>query len=93
MNSTQYSKYDLHRQRQRLEALVQPQSSFALRPALHHLGHALLAWLAPGNGPRLRQHWQNGTAHWTAYDPVTNQTQRFSSQDDLRSWLERRYYE
>jgi len=83
---------DLQRQRQRLEALVQSQSS-SMRPVLHRLGQGVQDWLVPGNGPRIRQHWQHGTAHWTAYDPVTHQTQRFSCEDDLRHWLERRYYE
>ncbi|QQE66826.1 hypothetical protein GFS31_35290 [Leptolyngbya sp. BL0902] len=93
MNSTQYSNYDLEQQRQQLEALVRPRPSALLRQTLLRLGHACLGWMLPNNSPRIQQRWQNDCTYWTVYDPVTNRTQRFYSENDLRVWLEGRYYE
>lgn len=93
MNSTPYSNYDLERQRQQLEALVRPQPTAPLRQTLLRLGQACFGWLLPTHGPRIQQRQQNGCVYWTAHDPVTSQTQRFYSEDDLRIWLEGRYYQ
>lgn len=93
MNSTQYSNYDLERQRQRLEALVQAQPTSPLVKAMQHLGHALVRFLTNGQSPVIRQRWQHGCLVWQVYDPVSHRTQRFHSEDELRVWLEGRYYE
>jgi hypothetical protein len=93
MNSTHYSSYDLERQRQRLEALVQPQPTSPVVKALQRMGHTLVRFLTNGHNPHIQQRWQNGCLFWWVYDPMTQQTQRFYSEDELRIWLEGRYYE
>ena len=93
MNGTPYSRYDLERQRQRLESLVQPQPASPLIKALQRFGQTLVTFLTNGQSPYIQQQWQNGGLVWRVYDPVTQQTQRFYSEDDLRLWLETRYYE
>ena len=95
MNSTQYSNYDLERQRQRLETLVQP-STKPLSPvvaALQTLGRQLVNFLTAQPGLRIRQRLHQGYPVWYVYDPVINQTKRFYSEEELRTWLDGRYYE
>lgn len=40
--------------------------------------------------------WQirdrSGATYWRVYDPVSNQTQAFSGEAEVRMWLEQRYY-
>lgn len=95
MNSTQYSSYDLERQRQQLETLVQqpPQTASPLRKALQTWGMAIVNFLTADNSPRIRQQMQNGLPVWRVYDPLSNQTKRFYSEAELLAWLEGRYYE
>ena len=33
-----------------------------------------------------------GTHHYRVYDPVYEKTYRFTSEDEVRIWLEQRYY-
>ncbi|MEY3296882.1 MAG: hypothetical protein RLZZ597_142 [Cyanobacteriota bacterium] len=93
MNSTHYSNYDLERQRQRLEALVQPQPSSPLMQALQQFGQGLVRFLTGGQSPCIQQRWHNGRLVWWVYDPISQRRQRFESEDELRIWLEGRYYE
>ncbi len=91
MNSTPYSQSNLERQRQRLEALVQTPSG-----RLNHLkvwGQTILHALTDHRSPRIRQRMVQGQLQWVAYDPVTQQTRYFSTEQDVRIWLEGRYYE
>lgn len=92
MNSTHYSSYDLEQQRQQLETLVRPQPS-PLITALQRCGQTLVQFLTNGHNPCIQQRRQNGTLVWRVYDPMTQQIQRFYSEDDLRIWLEERYYQ
>lgn len=93
MNSTHYSSYDLEQQRQRLEALVQPRPTSPVINALKRAGHTLVRFLTNGQNPYIQQRLQNGCLVWRVYDPMAQQTRRFYSEDDLRVWLETRYYE
>lgn len=95
MHSTQSSNYDLEQQRQRLEALLQtqPQPSSPLINALQQVGHALVRFLTDGQSPRIQARQEGGQLVWRVYDPVSHQTKRFYSEDELRIWLEGRYYE
>ncbi|MGF1567158.1 MAG: hypothetical protein ACFCVD_03635 [Nodosilinea sp.] len=99
MNSTtNYPNHDLDRQRQRLEALVYPntqpeKASSALVQALKTLGGGIVKFLTAQNELRIWQRTRNGRQTWFAYDPITNQTRRFYSEHEVRLWLDNRYYE
>jgi hypothetical protein len=97
MNSTtQYSSYELERQRQQLEALVQPKPQAAslqshLTQALHTLGTRLVAFLTVDQGLRIWQRTRYGQTLWFVHDPVTNQTRSFQTEEDVYVWLDQRY--
>ncbi|MFH7243305.1 MAG: hypothetical protein ACHWZW_10695 [Spirulina sp.] len=99
MNSTPYSQSNLdrhsqdnlERQRQRLEALVQAPGSRFHR--LQTWGQRVLSALTAHNGPRIRQRMVQGQIQWVAYDPITQQRHVFITEQDLRVWLEGRYYD
>ncbi len=95
MNSTtRTSKSDLRRQRQRLEALVQPaQQPSGLSRALQTLGDRLLSFFTGTTELRIWQRTRHGQPVWFAHDPVTDRTRSFYSEQDLRHWLDTRYYE
>jgi hypothetical protein len=93
MNSTPYSSYDLDQQRRQLETLVRPQPSPSLIRVLQQAGHAMVRFLTNGQDPVIRKRWHPDGLVWRVYDPVTQQNQRFSSEAELRVWLEGRYYE
>lgn len=43
--------------------------------------------------PRVWQkHDRDGNLSWRVYDPCTNQYATFTSADEVRSWIEERYY-
>lgn len=35
---------------------------------------------------------RNGSTYWLLYDPVTRQYTSFASEEEVRIWLEKRYY-
>jgi hypothetical protein len=37
-------------------------------------------------------HLRNGNCSWHAYDPMTGHSACFGSEDDMRVWIEQRYY-
>lgn len=95
MNSTtRTSNSDLSRQRQRLEALVQPtQSPSGLGRVLNTLGDRLLNFFTGTEELRIWQSTRNGHQVWFAHDPITNRTRSFYSEQDVRHWLDNRYAE
>ncbi|HSM83580.1 MAG TPA: hypothetical protein VLS96_17975 [Nodosilinea sp.] len=98
MNSTTRDQnFELNRQRQRLEALVQPprapQASWPLTQTLKQLGDRAMSFFTGQTEPRIWQRTRNGNPTWFAHDPVTNRTRQFASEQDVRLWLDRRYYE
>lgn len=94
MTTTRDQSYDLHRQRQRLEALVPPaQGGKTLAPSLKQLGDRAMRFFAGQTEPRIWQRTRQGQPTWFAHDPITNRTRQFSSEQDVRLWLEKRYYE
>jgi hypothetical protein len=95
MNSTtRHPNHDLNRERQRLEALVQPTpAGLGLKQLLTTLGDNTMKFLTGSNELRIWQRNQNGQSVWFAHDPVTNRTRSFASEQDVRHWLDRRYYE
>ncbi|MBD0334114.1 MAG: hypothetical protein ICV62_01365 [Cyanobacteria bacterium Co-bin13] len=92
-----YTQYSNNR-RSALEALV-PETRQAktrqtgLAAALKEAGQAAVNFLTSGNDLRIWTRQRNGHLIWHVYDPMTEQRQQFSSEADLRSWLETRYYE
>jgi hypothetical protein len=67
--------------------------SQALVSAFKDAGASLVHYLTRPDEIRV---WQvndrHGEAFWKAYDPRSNTTSYLSSEDDLRVWLEQRYY-
>lgn len=60
--------------------------------ALSKAGQAFVEFLSSGSDLRIWTRQRNGHLIWHVYDPMTEQRQQFSSEEDLRSWLENRYY-
>lgn len=83
-----------HRQRQRLEALVTPaQGRSTLAQALYQLGDKTMRFFTGQAEPRIWQRTRQGQAIWYAHDPMTNRTRQFATEQEVRHWLETRYYE
>jgi hypothetical protein len=97
MNSTtRHPNHDLNRERQRLEALVQPSRSpagWGFKQLLTTVGERTMRFLTGSTELRIWQRHQNGRSIWFTHDPVTNRTRSFASEQDVRNWLDRRYYE
>ncbi|MBD1915492.1 MULTISPECIES: hypothetical protein [Cyanophyceae] len=92
--TTRNSNSELNRQRQRLETLVQPaQRPLGMGQALSALGDRLLSFFTDTQELRIWQSTRNGHQVWFAHDPVTNRTRSFHSEQDVRRWLDNRYYE
>lgn len=92
---------NLQQQRQRLENLVKPTlgsrihspNHNGLRQALKQLGDRTMRFFTGQNELRIWQRSRNGQPLWFAHDPVTNRTRSFHSEQDVRTWLDQRYYE
>lgn len=43
--------------------------------------------------PRIQQRCdRTGQLYWSVHDPITQESHRFDSADEVRSWLDQRYY-
>lgn len=99
MNSyTHASQALLNQQRQHLETLVQHPYSTVYEPSrvgqfAHRLGQMLLAWFTSGSEPRIRKLIQGGTDVWQVYDPATEKTLYFNHENEVRVWLDQRFYQ
>lgn len=106
MDTTRKPNRDLQQQRQRLEALVQPTlgtSSIDNSPThgpihglgqtLKQLGNRTMRFFTGQNELRIWQRSRNGQPIWFAHDPETNRTRSFHSEQDVRTWIDKRYYE
>jgi hypothetical protein len=98
MNSTTNYSEHLNQQRQRLEALVNSSEPLENRQStlvqtLQTLGGHLMRFLTAERELRIWQTSRNGRQVWHAYDPITNRKRQFVTEDDLRAWLDNRYYE
>lgn len=51
----------------------------------------LISSMTGSTEPQIRQ-LQNGDLRWRAYDPISRQAAHFTSEHELRQWLEQRYY-
>jgi hypothetical protein len=97
MNSTTHnSNYDLDQQRLRLEALLQAEgcpSTEGVRQRVSTILCRLGRLLLHDNELRVWQRTYQGRTIWYAHDPLNNRARRFYSEQELRFWLENRYYE
>jgi len=74
---------------------IQPSAIFAyLAFALKQFGERLVQLVL---GSHEVQVWQgrdrHGNMYWRVYDPVTKASDSFSSVNEVRIWLEQRYYQ
>lgn len=61
--------------------------------ALRAVGACLIQCLAPSEDPQIERRPARGRAvQFAAYDPASRQHYTCAHEDDLRVWLERRYY-
>ena len=97
-----YGRYSdqiqLDTERQNLERLFdQPKALHdrknGLLFRLKQVGSFLLKALTSGDEPRIWITNSSSGKRWSAYDPISNCSGSFDSEDDLRAWLEQRYYQ
>lgn len=66
----------------------------AVKTRFGPLGIALLAYFCGSTEPHIRlKRDHDGNTLFVAYDPVSQQRRNFSSEQDLRVWVEQRYYQ
>lgn len=62
-------------------------------PSLEQLWNSLLDAFARSSEPRIYQkRTHDGKFYFKVYDPVARQTNTFSSETEVRIWLDQRYY-
>lgn len=85
-------------ERQQLEHLFHQSSSMRLQLRLRHIFQSIGVYLMDAltrdrQAPRL---WMTtnatGDSIWHSYDPMTHQSFSSASEQEMRSWLESRYY-
>lgn len=55
---------------------------------LNHLMHVLLR----SDEPKIEYHTdRSGGSWWRVYDPITRQSTHYSSENEIRIWLDKRY--
>ncbi|MEM0981419.1 MAG: hypothetical protein AAGH78_14230 [Cyanobacteria bacterium P01_H01_bin.58] len=57
------------------------------------LGKTLVRFFAPQDALSIQPREQNGHTVWTVRDRQTQTRQQFNSEEALRIWLEKRYYQ
>ncbi|HEY9735948.1 MAG TPA: hypothetical protein V6D06_06680, partial [Trichocoleus sp.] len=60
---------------------------------IQRLLEALLNTLAPSQQPRVSCFERHGQTFWSVYDPISRKTEQLDSEEAVRIWLERRYYQ
>lgn len=83
---------------QELEALVAEPTSLQRkrisRPRFDRLWDFLLDTLGRTSEPRIyRKHDRHGNQYFHVYDPSTGMSSTFASEQEVRIWLDRRYYD
>jgi hypothetical protein len=90
---------DSNIERQRLEALYRQSAPTPVKQKIAHLAKSLGAavvdfFTRDRTEPRIRKYFNiEGQPIWTAYDPITRQYFTATSEREIRSWLEARYYQ
>ena len=63
-----------------------------VKAGLTKVGAGLLRWLVSPQEPVISQHHnREGTITWKVYDPYSNQSHWFSSEKEVRQWLDSHY--
>jgi hypothetical protein len=57
------------------------------------LGHTVTEWLAQGTEPRITHTVTGDNEIWKVYDPTLERTLYFSHEDEVRAWLDQRFYQ
>ena len=85
-------------ERNKLERLFDQSRALRYRRAklllgLKQIGSFLLKALTQTDEPRIWVSSRSREKRWCAYDPFTNRSVSFDSEEALRVWLEQRYYQ
>jgi len=96
--NTYTEKSALLEHRRRLDRLVNPSYTTAYHPSqlgklLRRCSQSFMDWLTTGSLPRVSKVMQGDIEVWKVYDPITNGTRYFDHENDLRIWMEQRYYQ
>lgn len=99
MNSSYHdSQALLEQQRQRLETGLHPQHGPIVHPPsrwrqlVEAVGQALANWLTRGDSIQISRTTRGNAEVWKVYDPFDHSIHYFDQEDDVRAYLERRYY-
>jgi hypothetical protein len=97
-NFTHNAQTLLEQQRPNLEITLQENTRLTVdQPArLRHffgrLGNTLVQWLTQKSTLRTHRSTQGETEVWEVYDPRDHRTHFFTHENEVRIWLEERYY-
>lgn len=63
-------------------------------PSLEQLWNSILETFTTSSEPKIYQKYdRNGKLYFRVYDPITHQSSTFSTEQELRIWLDQRYYQ
>jgi hypothetical protein len=96
-----YSPYTLYRVQQSTPPRPAPQLAHRVRPTAWPQSHltALFKGLVPvlvglcGSDPHIRYRDPSSALPWQVYDPISGQRAALASEDEVRQWLEQRFYQ
>ncbi|MBE9180543.1 hypothetical protein IQ268_18440 [Oculatella sp. LEGE 06141] len=72
---------------------IQPSLQSTVIARLRQTIQAFIVAIAGSSEPQIRQlRDRDGNVQWRSYDPITGQINFFSSEVEVRTWLEQRYY-
>lgn len=88
-------KSQLHWQTyQNLEPSAPSNRSLSLWSKINDTWQIALAYFATSSEPHV---WQSqdasGLPQWKAFDPITQRTAEYSTESEMRAWLEERHYQ
>ncbi|WAL61704.1 hypothetical protein [Thermocoleostomius sinensis] len=70
------------------------QRQFSLRRSFERIWNLLLSAFAESSEPKIYQkHDRDGNVYFKVYDPVTHQTEILTTEQEVRVWLDQRYYQ
>lgn len=73
---------------------TQPKRNLHLRTKLNDLWQAVIEFLETSSELYITQiQDKTGQTQWKAFDPITGQSAQFDSEEDVRVWVEERYYQ
>ena len=68
--------------------------AWSIRQGLAALGHYLQDWLVNSHEPLIKERCdRQGNRYWQVYDPTTQDFRYCESENEVRIWLEQRYYQ